>query len=162
MLDLNDLIPGGSGWDLNSAAAINDNGQITGCGLLNGQQHAFLLTRTTFSYNFSGFFQPVDNPPILNAVKAGAAIPVKFSLAGDQGLQIFATGYPRSQQMICNGSLTDDIEQTVSTGANTLRYDANGQYIYTWGTNKAWAGTCRQLQIGLSDGQVFTANFRFR
>ena len=47
-------------------------------------------------YNFSGFFQPVDNLPTLNAVKAGQAIPVKFSLNGDQGLSIFAAGYPRS------------------------------------------------------------------
>src|SRR5262249_6238728 len=28
-------------------------------------------------YNFSGFFQPVDNLPVINSVKAGQAIPVK-------------------------------------------------------------------------------------
>jgi probable HAF family extracellular repeat protein len=44
MQDLNGQIPSGSGWELSYAAAINDNGQIVGYGLINGQTHAFLLT----------------------------------------------------------------------------------------------------------------------
>lgn len=42
--DLNTLIPGGSGWVLSIAIGINDNGQITGTGIVGGQMHAFLLT----------------------------------------------------------------------------------------------------------------------
>src|ERR1044072_1316521 len=34
-------------------------------------------------YNFTGFFTPIDNPPVLNEMKAGAAAPVKFSLGGN-------------------------------------------------------------------------------
>ena len=45
-------------------------------------------------FNWSGFFQPVDNLPTLNVVKAGSAVPVKFGLGGDKGLSIFAPGYP--------------------------------------------------------------------
>ena len=30
------------------------------------------------TYNFTGFFSPIDNPPILNTVKAGSAVPVKL------------------------------------------------------------------------------------
>jgi probable HAF family extracellular repeat protein len=41
---LNDEIAAGSGWVLNSAEDINNNGQITGTGMINGRQHAFLLT----------------------------------------------------------------------------------------------------------------------
>ena len=44
MLDLNNLIPANSGWVLEFAYAINDQGQIVGEGTLNGQQEAFLLT----------------------------------------------------------------------------------------------------------------------
>jgi probable HAF family extracellular repeat protein len=44
MQDLNDLIPANSGWTLEFAFAINDSGQITGRGSINGQDHAFLLT----------------------------------------------------------------------------------------------------------------------
>jgi probable HAF family extracellular repeat protein len=43
MQDLNDLITANSGWTLEFAFAINDNGQITGRGSINGQDHAFLL-----------------------------------------------------------------------------------------------------------------------
>ena len=45
MLDLNNLIPANSGWLLQTANAINDQGQIVGYGTLNGfQPEAFLLT----------------------------------------------------------------------------------------------------------------------
>ena len=44
MQDLNSLIDASSGWTLFFAYAINDSGQITGSGLVNGQSHAFLLT----------------------------------------------------------------------------------------------------------------------
>ncbi len=44
MVDFNDLIPKDSPWMLQSAAGINDSGQITGQGLINGEVHAFLAT----------------------------------------------------------------------------------------------------------------------
>lgn len=47
MLDLNNLVPTGSGWVLNEATDINDFGQIVGNGKLNGVDHAFMLTPTT-------------------------------------------------------------------------------------------------------------------
>ena len=47
MLDLNDLIPAGSGWVLREARGINDLGQIAGTGTNPiGQTEAFLLTPT--------------------------------------------------------------------------------------------------------------------
>ena len=41
--DLNNLIPQG-GWLLQGASAINDAGEITGWGMVYGEQHAYLLT----------------------------------------------------------------------------------------------------------------------
>lgn len=52
-------------------------------------------------FTFAGFFAPVDNPPTINSMNAGRAVPVKFSLGGDQGLNIFNPGYPTSQQVNC-------------------------------------------------------------
>lgn len=46
MRDLNTLISVDSGWLLNIAASINNAGQITGVGYINGNSHAFLLTPT--------------------------------------------------------------------------------------------------------------------
>jgi probable HAF family extracellular repeat protein len=44
MLDLNERIAADSGWQLSRATAINDRGQIVGCGLFQGQQAGFVLT----------------------------------------------------------------------------------------------------------------------
>ncbi|MCA9430960.1 MAG: hypothetical protein KC940_10675 [Candidatus Omnitrophica bacterium] len=42
-IDLNELIPEGSGWELQEANDINKHGQIVGKGLCNGNPKAFLL-----------------------------------------------------------------------------------------------------------------------
>jgi probable HAF family extracellular repeat protein len=41
--DLNDLIPSGSGWALEEAHGITDNGVIVGTGIIGGESHAFML-----------------------------------------------------------------------------------------------------------------------
>jgi probable HAF family extracellular repeat protein len=44
MIDLNDLLPPNSGWELHSANKINNKGQICGYGTHNGLTRAFLMT----------------------------------------------------------------------------------------------------------------------
>jgi probable HAF family extracellular repeat protein len=39
-----DLIPSGSGWEIENAFAINDAGEIVGYGLLDGDVRGFLMT----------------------------------------------------------------------------------------------------------------------
>ena len=75
---------------------------------------------------------------------------------------ILATGYPMSQPIACDSSLpSDDIEQTVSAAASSLTYDANAdQYVYVWKTDKAWANSCRILNVTLKDGTSHLAFFR--
>ena len=118
----------------------------------------------TVLYNFSGFFSPVNNLPTLNNVNAGRAIPVKFSLSGNKGMNIFALDNPVTVSLNCDsGNPGVDIIETVSAGTSTLNYDAaSDRYNYVWATDAAWAGTCRQLRITLNDGTVHVANFRFR
>jgi hypothetical protein len=36
------------------------------------------------------------------------------------------------------------------------------RYNYVWKTDSAGAGTCRQLNVTLSDGSMHTAKFKFR
>jgi hypothetical protein len=116
----------------------------------------------TVNYNFSGFYAPVDNPPICNVVKAGQAVPIKFSLHGYQGMNIFATGSPSSQAGTCAGLTSDPLEETATAGQSTLNYDAQAdQYIYVWKTEKSWAGTARLLTVTLSDGTKHLARFTF-
>ncbi len=116
----------------------------------------------TVTYPFNGFFQPVDNLPAVNRVKAGSAIPVKFSLGGNQGLDIFRAGSPTSATVSCGANAPDDIEATVTAGGSSLTYDATAnQYVYVWKTDSKWAGTCRQLVIVFKDGTTQRANFTF-
>jgi hypothetical protein len=114
-------------------------------------------------FDFQGFFRPVDNPPTLNVVKAGSGIPVKFSLRADQGLAVFAAGYPVSHGVDCSTSAPlDTVEQTVAAGGSSLSYDAVAdQYVYVWKSDKAWAGTCRRLDVTLIDGTRHVAQFKF-
>jgi FG-GAP repeat len=116
------------------------------------------------TYTFSGFFQPVDNPPTFNQVKGGSGIAVKFSLGGDFGLNILAVGSPATQGISCDASMpTDEIEQTVNVGSSTLNYNpTSGQYSYNWKTQKTWSGTCRKFILTLSDGTQHVAYFKFK
>lgn len=115
------------------------------------------------SYLFNGFFEPVNNPPTLNVVKAGQAVPVKFSLTGDKGLNIFAANYPKSTKIACDLSETQDVvEVTLTAGSSSLTYDPiSDTYSYVWKTDKGWANTCRELAVKLVDGTYHYADFRF-
>ena len=115
------------------------------------------------AFTFTGFFDPVKNPPIINQMNAGRAVPLKFSLGGNQGLAIFATGYPTSRQVQCNTlNPIDAVEQTTTAGSSSLSYDpVTGLYTYLWKTEKSWAGTCRQVSVQFFDGQTYFLNFTF-
>jgi hypothetical protein len=115
-------------------------------------------------YPFNGFFQPIDNGGVYNKAKIGSTIPVKFSLGGDKGLNIFAAGYPQvSKPIACGSNPAVDAVEEYSTATNSgLKYDSvANQYIYNWKTESTIkAGECRQLIVKLADGSVAkTANF---
>jgi probable HAF family extracellular repeat protein len=115
-------------------------------------------------YDFGGFFGPIATLPVQNVMQAGRAIPVQFSLHGDQGPNIFAAGYPKSVVVACDaGAQVDDSAATLIAGTSGLSYDAQtDQYTYVWKTEKSWAGSCRQLQVQLNDGTTHRANFLFK
>ncbi|MCA9898506.1 MAG: ExeM/NucH family extracellular endonuclease [Ardenticatenaceae bacterium] len=121
-------------------------------------------TTVNIIFNFTGFFAPVDNYPTVNTVKAGSAVPIKFSLGGDQGLSIFAVGYPRSQTVTCDlsGAL-NDVETALNPGSSGLSYSPGAdQYNFVWKTSKAWAGTCRLFTVRFVDGTEQFLLFKFK
>lgn len=134
-----------------TATATDSKGNSSSC--------AFTVT---VLYNFTGFLSPVANLPTLNSVNAGKAIPVKFNLSGDKGLNIFAANSPYTISLDCNSSDPGvDVIETVTAGGSSLSY-SGGQYNYTWKTESSWAGTCRQLVVKLNDGSEHRANFKFK
>jgi hypothetical protein len=165
-------------WDLNNDGTFETPGQsVTFSAPANSAPAAYTIkVRVTDNgglsavgtatvnviYDFSGFFPPVDNLPTLNSAKAGQAIPVKFSLGGNKGLNIFALGYPQSVQIACDtGAVLGNPEPTANPGGSSMSY-GGGQYNYVWKTEKAWAGQCRQLVVMLVDGTSHQANFKFK
>jgi hypothetical protein len=74
-----------------------------------------------------------------------------------------AEGYPKSQQIACDGGAPAYDIETVSSGRSGLSYDAaSDTYIYVWKTGKSWRGQCRQLIMRLVDRTDHLANFRFK
>ena len=127
----------------------------------------------TVVFDWTGFFQPIDNNPdqsgnpafatVWNSAKAGQAIPVKFSLHGDQGLSIFQAGYPKSTKIACPGALpVVDAIETYAASTPGLHYDPGAdQYNYVWKTSSALANTCQRLEVKLVDGTSHYAFFKF-
>jgi len=122
------------------------------------------ISVTIPKYPFTGFHSPVNNPPTVNTARAGRAIPVKFGLGGDEGLDVFEAGYPKVQRIDCaSGATFDEVEETAVSGSSPLTYDAlTGRYQYIWKSDLSWAGSCRQLVVRFNDGSRHIADFSFR
>jgi hypothetical protein len=51
----------------------------------------------------------------------------------------------------------------VTGSTSGMQYDAgSNSYTYVWKTDKAWAGTCRDLILQLPSGSVRKAKFTFK
>ncbi len=107
------------------------------------------------------FFGPVAPFPAFNTANAGQSIPLIFSLGGNQGLNIFAPGYPKWETIPCGS--TAAVNGTNPTSSNGgLSYDPlQDRYTYPWKTEKSWAGSCRQVVVRYSNGITYRANFNF-
>ena len=78
LTDLNNQIDPASGWVLETAAAINDAGQITGMGTLNGVFSAYLIT---------------PSPPALSIeIKPGSKPPVRIHPGGHGLMRVAVLG----------------------------------------------------------------------
>jgi hypothetical protein len=119
----------------------------------------------TVSYVFSGFFQPVDNPPTVNSAKAGQRIPVTWRVSDFYGMGV---SDPASFSSVTSGSLacdSSDPQDAIETytGNSGLQYQGNGTWQFNWQTPKSYAGQCRVLRLNLADGASNRlAEFRFK
>ena len=108
---------------------------------------------------FAGFFAPLRNMPYVNAVQAGSAIPVKFTVGGYRGRSVLLQT-PTSTEVACPAGAPENVVRpglAVLPGLRSLGYS----YNYVWKTNPSWAGTCRVFVLTLADGSTHEALFRF-
>jgi len=128
---------------------------------------AYKTVSINVNYTFVGFLSPIDNLPIVNSVKAGQTIPVKWQLKDAAGnlindLGSLAASGLQSVRINCDGTATTDpIEELAAPGATLFRFDGT-QFIFNWQTTKSWAGTCRLMTVTLKDGNVYSAQFTFK
>jgi probable HAF family extracellular repeat protein len=82
MTDLNTLVDPNSGWTLTAATAINDNGDIVGTGILDGQVHSFLLTSGQMQTQPPQATEPPLAMASADVTDGRAPLEVNFSSAG--------------------------------------------------------------------------------
>ena len=123
--------------------------------------------RALNSWNFTGFDNPVDNSTpitiVLNSVKAGRAIPLKWKLATVSGAAVtsLTNAVITVENFQCGlASTTDEIEQTAA-GESGLQNLGSGRYQLNWKTNTAWAGSCKLMHLDFGDGIKHDAYFKF-
>jgi hypothetical protein len=119
----------------------------------------------SIGYNFTGFFSPIDNLPVVNKANAGQTIPVKWRITDYNGVGI---SDPASFVSLTSGSTTCfpgdpiDVIETYS-GSSGLQYLGDGNWQFNWKTPKSYAGQCRTMRLNLADGdQDRIAHFQFK
>jgi len=118
-------------------------------------------------YSFNGFFQPVDNPPVVNSGKAERTYRLKWKLPLCAGgyvrrLDVLRYNPPRYRQIACAGGAPQDLLETDTSGASGLHYEPGAeQYIFNWKTAKTFAGNCYEVLLEFDDGTTQFARFNF-
>jgi hypothetical protein len=95
--------------------------------------------------------------------KAGSTIPIKFTVDASLGANVFAAGFPASQEVDCgSGAPTGSLAPAAAASATDLNAGQGSSfYVYPWKTDPAWAGTCRALVVRLSNGTEHITVFSF-
>jgi len=122
------------------------------------------LSYTVNAWTLTGFYQPVDMGNVLNTVKGGSTVPLKFEMFAG-ATELTSTAYVHDfkvQGVQCVGfsDLPQDPIELTTTGGTTLRYDGTaGQFIQNWQTPKQ-AGQCYAVTMTAMDGSALTAYFK--
>lgn len=119
---------------------------------------------TVNAWTFTGFHAPVDMGGVVNTVKAGSTVPLKFNVhkgSTEVTSGLAASGFTATKG-VCGTGTEDAIETVAATGATTLRYDATAkQWIFNWATPKSAANTCWTVTYA-AGGTTISAKFKLK
>ncbi len=116
------------------------------------------------SLTILGFYHPVDMGGVLNTVKNGATVPLKFEVF-EGATELTDTSVVQSltvTQVACTTGLPSDAIEITATGGTSLRYDTTaGQFVYNWKTPNM-GNTCWDVTLTVVGGTPITAHFKLR
>ena len=109
-------------------------------------------------YVFKGFDSPVDANGTISDARAGDAISLKFSLSGDQGLNVI------SKQTWQPASCADWTPSGAAVSADgKLSYSSpSDRYRDLVSTSSSWKGSCRTLRLDFADSTSREIHVRFK
>ena len=116
------------------------------------------------SWRFEGFAAPVDNNGVLNMLRAGQTVPLRWRLLHADGTPVTGLSSVKvtAEGLSCAaGSSTDALEELAS-GASGLRNLGNGYYQFNWSTPKSYANSCKRLRVDVGSGVTHNALFQFK
>lgn len=121
-------------------------------------------TYTVTPWTLEGFTRPVDMGGVVNVVKAGSTVPLRFEVfaGADELTSTDAIAGLRVVPVACRpGATVEEVETTVA-GGNHVTYDAEaGRFQYNWQTPKHASG-CMQLTVLTIDGSQLAALFQLK
>jgi predicted extracellular nuclease len=124
-------------------------------GPFRSSDHDALIVGLTPAWDFGGFTGPALEED-RDTIRAGSALPVRFSLDGFQGLDVLA-GTPTVRP--CGSTAVG----TPVTLAGDLEYDAlTDSYELVWKTDRSLAGSCAELVVRLVDDTEHVLEVQFR
>jgi hypothetical protein len=113
-----------------------------------------VLNPVTSYHSFEGFGAPVNND-LLNTIKGGQAVPLKWRLLDPDGQPVtdLASVGTSVRTVACTGSLASDTVDEVAAGSSGLQNLGDGYYQFNWKTQKTTG--CRTMQLTLPTQYVF-------
>jgi hypothetical protein len=128
----------------------------------------FVFGAPAVAYHFDGFLAPIDNGSVLNVVKAGQIIPLKWRLTDANGVAIadpatFKNPPLSVTEISCDPTAAlDSVEQLATASSNALQYMGNGNWLYNWQA-KGTARKCYAAKVEFANGTASSpAFFKFR
>lgn len=149
-------IEASAGLDSTNTTAFITTVGFTGAGRFTGTM------KPVTGYTTGGFASPVNLPPTPTTTRAGATLPLKWTLAdreGDAATDLSAVASVVYKPTSCAAFATDAAGGTAaeSTGGSSLRYDwSAAQYVFNWKT-PATPG-CYSLFVTTDTAQTIRAH----
>ncbi|HEX5589427.1 MAG TPA: PxKF domain-containing protein, partial [Candidatus Limnocylindrales bacterium] len=115
------------------------------------------------AWEFVGFGQPIDSKPVLNQVRAGQAIPVKWRLLDSTGAPVtdLSSAVITVTTYSCAVGMNFELLEEVAAGASGLQNLGDGYYQINWKSSTTYARSCKTMHLNIHDGVLHDALFEF-